>query len=339
MPGTLYIVATPIGNLSDMTPRAVTVLNGVDMIAAEDTRHSRALLTHFGIKTPSFSCHKFNEGKRGDFFVSALMEGKNVALISDAGTPSISDPGHKLVSMAAAAGVEVVAVCGANAIAAALSVSGLDASRFIFLGFLPRTGKEQAEIWGQLSSGAVNLLSAPSRAGTTDINGYSCPAVFYESPLRIHKTLTGLAGAYPMANICLCNDLTKKFERIYRGTPAEVLEELSQNPNAKKGEYTCIVTLPIQSEAEAPTPELSLEAQLAHIMAKNNCSLKDAASLLFESLKPRLQGRAVRAANDQARLQGRAVRAANDQANRKPGDKKAIYAATLRLKELINREK
>jgi len=273
-----------------MTPRAVDVLSGVDMIAAEDTRHSRALLTHFGIRTPSFSCHKFNEGKRGDFFVSALMEGKDVALISDAGTPSISDPGHRLVSMAAAAGVEVVAVCGANAVAAALSVSGMDASRFVFLGFLPRTGKEQAMIWDTLEG---------------------CPAVFYESPLRIHKTLERLAEAYPAASVCLCNDLTKKFERIYRGTPSEVLEELSQNPSAKKGEYTCIVLLPAKDAVEDNTPELSLEAQLVDVMTKTSCSLKDAANLLFESRK----------------------------AHRKPGDKKAIYAASLRLKELLNREK
>jgi len=303
MPGTLYIVATPIGNLADMTPRAVDVLTRADIIAAEDTRHSRALLTHFGIRPPAFSCHKFNEGKRGEFFVAALLEGKDVALISDAGTPSISDPGHKLVSLAAAHGVAVVAVAGANAVAAALSVSGMDASRFVFLGFLPRTGKEQAEIWNALAGGA--LLHAPGGDGSKN----ACPAVFYESPLRIHKTLTALAESHPTASICLCNDLTKKFERVYRGTPAEVLDELSHNPSAKKGEYTCIAALPMKEAEEAsPTLSLSLEAQLVDLMTKNNCNLKDAASLLHESRRPQ----------------------------RKPGDKKAIYAATLRLKELMN---
>ena len=297
MPGTLYIVATPIGNLADMTPRAVDVLARADMIAAEDTRHSRALLTHFGIRTPSFSCHKFNEGKRGDFFVSALMEGKSVALISDAGTPSISDPGHRLVSLAAAAGVEVVAVCGASAVAAALSVSGFDASRFVFLGFLPRTGKEQTEIWDMLAGAGEGL--------------FSCPAVFYESPLRICKTLERLGEAYPGAKVCLCNDLTKKFERVYRGGPLEVMGELLQNPNAKKGEYTCVVTLPVRGEVEDAAPELSLEAELVDIMARAGCGLKDAAGMLFESRSKR----------------------------RRPGDKKAIYAATLRLKEMLNREK
>ena len=291
MPGTLYVVATPIGNLSDMTPRAVEVLSQVDMIAAEDTRHSRGLLTHFGIKTPSFSCHKFNEGKRVDFFVSALMEGKDIALISDAGTPSISDPGHILVSMAAASGAPVVAVCGANAIAAALSVSGFDASWFVFLGFLPRTAKEQAEIWDMLCQMATG----------------SYPAVFYESPLRIHKTLGWLADTHPTASICLCNDLTKKFERTYRGTPQEVLTELSQNPSAKKGEYTCVILLPKEEKPEADAPILSLEAQLVDIMIKNDCNLKDAAGLLHEAQKQQ----------------------------HKPGNKKAIYAATLRLKELL----
>jgi len=298
MPGTLYIVATPIGNLADMTPRAVEVLSQVDMIAAEDTRHSRGLLAHFGIRTPSFSCHKFNEAKRGDFFVSALMEGKSVALISDAGTPSISDPGHKLVSMATDAGVEVVAICGANAIAAALSVSGFDASRFIFLGFLPRTAREQAEIWDAITSGEMAGLSP----------GYGCPAVFYESPLRIGKTLGWLSDTHPSASICLCNDLTKKFERTYRGTPSEVLTELSQNASAKKGEYTCIALLPVKEKQEDTTPTLSLESQLVDIMIKNACNLKDAVNLLHEAQKHQ----------------------------RKPGEKKAIYAASLRLKELLS---
>jgi len=304
MPGNLYIVATPIGNLADMTPRAVQVLSQADMIAAEDTRHSRALLTHFGIRTPSFSCHKFNEGKRGDFFISALMDGKNVALISDAGTPSISDPGHKLVSLAAAYGIEVIAVCGANAVAAALSVCGFDASRFVFLGFLPRTQKEQAVIWDILTQDGFATMGSTCGDGLRRI---SCPAVFYDSPLRIVKTLGWLDEAYPTAKICLCNDLTKKYERVYRGTPAEILAELSENASAKKGEYTCIALLPVIEETKEITPELSLEAQLADIMAKESCNLKHAVNLLYEARKH----------------------------HRKPGDKKAIYAASLRLKELL----
>ena len=285
MSGKLYVVATPIGNLADMTPRAVQVLADADMIAAEDTRHSRVLLAHFNITTPSYSCHKFNEEKRGDFFISALLEGKDIALISDAGTPCISDPGHRLVGMAAASGIDVVAVCGANAVAAALSVSGFDASRFTFIGFLPRGAKEQAEIF-YMQVGVNNW-----------------PLVFYESPLRIAKTLGWLAEAYPDADVCLCNDLTKKFERVYRGIPIAVLAELSENPSAHKGEYTCVVRLNAKVEQET-VEELSLEAQLVDIMAKENCTLKEAANILH-------------------------------QAGNKP-NKKTIYAATLRLKELFS---
>jgi len=285
MPGILYVVATPIGNLSDMTPRAVQVLSEADMIAAEDTRHSRVLLNHFGISTPTFSCHKFNEEKRGDFFVNALLEGKNIALISDAGTPCISDPGHRLVGMAMAANVTVVAVCGANAAAAALSVCGLDVSRFVFLGFLPRDKRGQLEIFDMISG---------------------CPAVFYESPLRISKTLDLLQEKYPSAEICLCNDLTKKFERIYRGTPESVLAELSENPSAKKGEYTCVISLPKKIDVILET-ELSIEARLVDIMIKEDCNIKDAAALLHEAQQKKIS-------------------------------KKAIYAANLQLKELLSYE-
>jgi len=137
-PPTLYIVATPIGNLEDITPRAIRILKEADYIAAEDTRHSRVLLSCFDIKTPLFSCHKFNEEKRGDFFIEKLQEGKSIALISDAGTPAISDPGHLIVSQVSAADFPVVPVPGASAVVAALSASGFNGSKFTFLGFLPR---------------------------------------------------------------------------------------------------------------------------------------------------------------------------------------------------------
>ena len=259
MYGTLYIVATPIGNLEDITPRAIRVLGEVAMIAAEDTRHSRGLLTHFEIKTPMFSCHKFNEGKRGDFFVSALLEGRDVALISDAGTPCISDPGHKLVQLAADAGIDIVPVCGASAVIAALSVSGFDVTHFTFLGFLPR-GKE---------------AEALQLKGTV---------VFYESPRRIAATLKKVNEKFPAARICLCNDISKKFEKIYRGAVGEVLEALSENPNAEKGEYTCVVNLPpIVAGNPAIEESLpSLESLLVDIMVKSDCNLKDASRELRE---------------------------------------------------------
>jgi len=262
MHGKLYIVATPIGNLSDMTPRGIQTLTDADMIAAEDTRHSKVLLSYFGIKTPTFSCHKFNEEKRGDFFITSLKEGKSIALISDAGTPCISDPGHRLVKMAYEAGIEVISICGANAVAAALSVSGFDASQFMFLGFLPRSAKE------------IEKKFTPFH--------FPHPIVFYESPLRITKTLAWMAENYPVADICLCNDLTKRYERIYRGSPETILEELMQNPNAGKGEYTCVTCLNAEEETE-DIEDLSLEAQLVDIIVKHSCTLKDAANILHKN--------------------------------------------------------
>jgi 16S rRNA (cytidine1402-2'-O)-methyltransferase len=266
--GTLYIVATPIGNLEDMTARAVKVLGEVDFVAAEDTRHSRGLLTFFCIKTknPMISLHKFNEEKRGDFFVKNLTEGRSVALISDAGTPCVSDPGYRLVKAAAEAGVRIVPVCGASAVVAALSVSGFDASRFAFVGFLPR-GKTAVDELSQILPQVETV-------------------VFYESPRRIFAVLGLIKEKLPSAAICLCNDISKKFERIYRGTAAEILDEISENPAAEKGEYTCVINLPasaqaaeIPEETEAPV----LEARLVDTMIKTNCTLKDASRVIFET--------------------------------------------------------
>jgi len=285
----LYVVATPIGNLTDMTPRAVEILNMVDMIAAEDTRHSRPLLTHFGIKTPLYSCHAFNEAGKAAFFVQAMREGKNVALISDAGTPCISDPGYLLIRAAAEAGLPVVPVCGASAVVAALSVSGFEASRFSFIGFFPRKPRLMEE---QLN----------------EINRRGEPTVFYESPKRIMKTMQFLAAHAPGMQVCLCNDLTKKFERTYRGTPAEVAAQLSDNPSAEKGEYACVVNpapLAAASDDNEDTAVLSLEAQLVDIMVQQACDIKTAAALLH--------------------------------AQPAAPPKKIIYAAMLRVKKLLGK--
>jgi len=282
--GCLYVVATPIGNLEDMTPRAVRILSEADIIAAEDTRHSRGLLSHFNIKTPMFSCHKFNEEKRGGLFISKLEEGKSVALISDAGTPCISDPGHRLVNMAAEAGFDVVAICGASAVVSALSVSGFDASRFSFVGFLPRTKKDMLKTMAQALPGTV---------------------VFYESPKRIQATLQIVADEYPTAQVCLCNDISKKFERVYHGTANEILAQLDENPNAQKGEYACVINMeemPAETSGDEPDA-LSLEAQLVDIMVKTGDSLKHASLKLH--------------------------------ANSDGVSKKEIYAAMLNLKEMF----
>jgi 16S rRNA (cytidine1402-2'-O)-methyltransferase len=265
MGGVLFVVATPIGNLEDITYRAVRVLNEARLAAAEDTRHSRQLFTHFGIKTPLHSCHKFNELSKLEFFLNALRQGHDVALISDAGTPCVSDPGFRLVNAAAEAGFTVTPVCGACAAVAALSVSGFDGSAFSFIGFPPRAAKQRAAAFGNLKPGG--------------------PIVFYESPRRVRATVETLAALHPNASVCLCNDLTKKFERIYRGTPGEVLFELADNPNAEKGEYVGVVWLDAAegdepSGTETNAADISLEARLVDIMIKEGVTLKEAVSRL-----------------------------------------------------------
>jgi len=251
-----------------MTPRAVRILQEADIIAAEDTRHSRVLLTHFNITTPMFSCHKFNEEKRGDFFVSKMLEGKTVALISDAGTPCISDPGFRLVKMAADAGVDVAAVCGASAVVAALSVSGFDVSRFEFIGFLPRKKRE-----------VVDCLSA----------AFPGTVVFYESPKRILDTLEVISENFPQAKVCICNDLTKKFEQSYRGDVADVLARLKDNPNTEKGEYACVVNMDAAgfTEEKQADDTPSLESQIVDIMIKTGGNQKKKINNLSQLEKKR----------------------------------------------------
>ena len=270
----LYVVATPIGNLEDMTPRAVRILGEVDLIAAEDTRHSRGLLSHFNIKTPMISCHKFNEEKRGDFFMAKLLEGKSIALISDAGTPCISDPGHRLVNMAAEAGFAVVPVCGASAVISALSVSGFDAGRFSFVGFLPRARGDMVKSLARVFPGTV---------------------VFYESPKRVQTAMQVIADEYPNARVCLCNDISKKFERVYHGSAHDVLAELADNPNAQKGEYACVVYVVEQAAADEEHDLPSVEALLVDMMVKTGGNLKDAAAALREA-HPQLSKKEIYAA-------------------------------------------
>jgi len=263
MNGKLYIVATPIGNLGDMTPRAVEILRGADIIAAEDTQTSMTLLTKFEIKTKLVSNHKFNETDSADYFINELLNGKNIALISDAGTPCISDPGSVLAEKASENHIEVIAIPGACAAAAAVSISGFDIKSFVFEGFFPRENTEIKRMIKKL----------------TDNPGVY---IFYESPKRIIKTFECFAENLQGANICLCNDLTKKFERIYRGSPVGVLEELRGNPSAEKGEYTVVIEtvrdIAMDRDAEdcVPYRYLSIESIIVDVMIKQKCTVKDA---------------------------------------------------------------
>lgn len=261
MNGKLYIVATPIGNLGDMPPRAVEALRGADIIAAEDTQNSMTLLCKFDIKTKLVSNHKFNEAGSAAYFIKELQSGKNIALISDAGTPCVSDPGSVLVRRAIENGVEVVGVPGACAAVLALSVSGFDARTFVFLGFFPRENAAAGKLAEKME---------------TEAGVY----IFYESPKRIIKTFEYMENNLPECEICLCNDLTKKFEMIYRGSPAQILEQLRNNPNAEKGEYTAAANVPPKRNGPAPPFDMPAEALIVEVMVKQNCGAKDAVKYL-----------------------------------------------------------
>ncbi len=265
MPGKLYVVATPIGNLEDITARAKRILEEVDIIAAEDTRNTQKLLGLLGIGNRTVSNHKFNERDKADSLVAELSEGNNIAVVSDAGTPCISDPGFALVAAAAAAGIEVIGISGASAVITALSVSGFGFDAFAFYGFFPREKKEINETIDKIKRDCIPV------------------SVFYESPQRIIKTLRVIADDLPGSELCLCNDLTKLHERIYRGSPAKVLAELEDNPSADKGEYTLVMRFSEPPAAESPADELSPEALIFDYAAKNGGSAKDAVTALAKS--------------------------------------------------------
>ena len=223
MPGTLYIISTPIGNLEDITLRALRLLQEADLVAAEDTRHTRMLLSHFEISTPLIAYHQHSEAGRTENLVRQIVdEGRTIALVTDAGTPGVSDPGVELVRAAVAAKIPVVPIPGASAALCALVGSGLPPARFAFEGFLPRT-----------KSSRRAKLTALARTETRTL-------IFYESPQRIAETLTEMAAAFgPERPAAVGRELTKKFEEFVRGTLAEVAAHFAAH--AARGEITVIV--------------------------------------------------------------------------------------------------
>src|SRR6267143_7127135 len=204
-PSTLYLVATPIGNLEDMTLRALRTLKECDVVAAEDTRRTGQLLKHFGISKPLLSYFQFNEARRSEDIIERLRRGEKVALVTDAGSPGISDPGERVVNAALLAGFRVEAVPGPCALVAALTASGLPAGEFHFVGFLPHKSGQRRKKMEQLKSFAGTL-------------------VLYESPYRIGKLLAELRDLFPDRLVVLARELTKKFEEYLRGKPAELLK-------------------------------------------------------------------------------------------------------------------
>jgi 16S rRNA (cytidine1402-2'-O)-methyltransferase len=244
--GTLYVVATPIGNLSDLSPRAAATLRNCDLIAAEDTRHTGILLKHFQISTPQLSLHDHNESARAAEIIALLREGKSVALVSDAGTPAISDPGFELVRAAAAAGIMVIAIPGPCAAIAALSIGALPTDRFCFEGFLPARGAARK----------LRLKSLEAEPRTL---------VLYESPHRVRETLQDCVTAFGEARAAtVVREATKLHETTYRGSLRELLDKSAMDADFSRGEIVLLIGG--ASRADSAEEDSAARAQLDKVL-------------------------------------------------------------------------
>ena len=250
MSGTLYLCATPIGNLEDMTFRAIRVLKEADLIAAEDTRNSVKLLNHFEIKTPMTSYHEYNKIEKGHKLVERLQNGETIALITDAGTPGISDPGEELVKMCQESGITVTAVPGAAACITALTISGLPTRRFAFEAFLPTDKKERQAVLDELKEETRTI-------------------VLYEAPHRLVKTLKLLRDVLGGRKVSVCRELTKKHETVFATTLPEALAYYEKN--APKGECVIVIEgksrLEIREEEKAQWEQLTVEEHMEHYLS------------------------------------------------------------------------
>ena len=250
-PGCLYVVATPIGNSADLSPRGRKVLEEADLIAAEDTRRSMVLLNKLGIRNRLVSNHKYNEHGKAKWFIQEILDGKNVAVITDAGTPCISDPGNELIRAAVEAEIRVVGIPGCCAAVNALSVSGFDLRSFCFLGFFPRENAER-----------LRMLDTMRRDQLTAV------FVLYESPLRIMDLVDFLIRENVLCSLCVMNDMTKLHEMSFRGSPAEVREQLFAKGNYEKGEYSIVLSLDDDYRYRREKKLVSAEALLVDAMIR-----------------------------------------------------------------------
>ena len=261
--GTLYIVATPIGNSQDMSPRGKKILSEVDIIAAEDTRRSMVLLNKLEIRNRLASNHKFNEYGKAKYFINEMLAGKSVAVITDAGTPCISDPGNELIKSAVEAGIRVVGVPGCCAAVTALSVSGFDLSSFTFYGFFPRENAERRRLLEKLRHGDTRTFA------------------LYESPKRIMELVDFFIEAGAKCRMCLCNDMTKLHEMSFRGTPEEVKQQLLAKGSYDKGEYAVVVEIDEDYIFNKVEHTVSAEAMLVDAMVPGGVSAKEAVSAVL----------------------------------------------------------
>jgi 16S rRNA (cytidine1402-2'-O)-methyltransferase len=254
-PGKLYLVATPIGNLEDITLRAIRTLKEADVIACEDTRRTQKLLNHYEIRTRTISYHEHNEMTRAPELIIELEQGAHVALVSDAGMPVISDPGHRLVKLAIRHNIAVVPVPGASAFLAALAAAGLPVDKFRFLGFLP--AKRNAR-----------------QRSLDELKGAQKTLVFYEAPHRVMEMLRDLRRALGDRPVVIAREVTKVYEEFLRGSASEILEVLKARP--PKGEITVLVGPDVNSHAEPAGGEKSIRAELAEVMAAQGLDEKAA---------------------------------------------------------------
>lgn len=261
MTGTLFIVATPIGNLEDISARAIRILKEADLIACEDTRTSGVLLSHFQITTPVTAYHKFNEKEKSASLIEALSDGKNVALITDAGTPVISDPGSILIRECRRQNIPVTSVPGPCALITALTLSGEDTRRFVFEGFLPIDKKEKS----------VVLASLKYETRTV---------IFYEAPHRLQKTLSALYEAAGNRRIILCRELTKKFETVEEMSLSEAVQKYTQE--SPRGEYVLVLEgkspEELKQEQQKTYEKLSVSEHVA-LYEQKGCDHKEAMKL------------------------------------------------------------
>ena len=263
--GNLYVVATPIGNLQDITLRALDVLRNVDYIACEDTRQTIKLLNHYEIKKKLVAYHKFNELSKSNFIIDDLKKGMDIAIVTDAGTPCISDPGYILIRKAREEGINVFALPGASAVVSALSVSGIDTTNFAFIGFLPTDNTKFNEEIDRIKDLSINTF------------------VLYESPKRIVKLFNKLITIFESANVYIASDLTKIHERGFYGKIEDVYEQIKNDANIEKGEYAIVIEKKDKKVVEEGS--ISIEAMIVDTIVKNNCSVKEAIKKLNENNK------------------------------------------------------